>query len=88
MGDLSTLEVINLRMAGLTSYNFKQHVAIDIGTDHLYLPSENIQSQKNMDNISNWTNQNLKQLNERKSKVMVFRRPQFFYKWKTISTLL
>jgi hypothetical protein len=55
--DLSTLEVINLIMAGLTSYNFKQHVASDIGTDHLYLPSENIQSQKNMDNISNWTNQ-------------------------------
>jgi hypothetical protein len=44
---LSTLEVINLIMAGLTSYNFKQHVASDIGTDNLY--SENIQSQKNMD---------------------------------------
>ena len=44
--DLSTLEIINLIMAGLASYNFKEHLASDIGVDELYLPSENIQSDK------------------------------------------
>ena len=29
--DLSMLEIINLAFIGLTSYNFKQHVASDIG---------------------------------------------------------
>ena len=37
--DLSTLEMINLIFAGLASYNFKQHVASDIGVDQLFLPS-------------------------------------------------
>ena len=71
MDDLSTLEIINLIMAGLSSYNFKEHVACDIGVDELYLPSENIQSQQNMDKICEWTDQKLMKLNEKKSKVMV-----------------
>ena len=70
--DLSTLEVINLIMAGLSSYNFKQHVASDIGTDQLFLPSENIQAQAHMDNISDWTQHNKMKLNEKKTKLMVF----------------
>ena len=37
--DLSTLEIINLIMVGLTFYNFKLHVASDIGTDQLHIPS-------------------------------------------------
>ena len=70
--DLSTLELINLILAGLSSYNFKEHVASDVGIDQLYLPSENIKSQSHMDNICNWTDQKLMQLNEKKSKVMIF----------------
>ena len=42
--DLSILEIINLVMSGLTMYNFKQHVASDIGSHGQYLPSENINS--------------------------------------------
>ena len=55
------------------------------------MPSENIQSQKNMDNISNWTNKNLMQLNERKSKVMIFnftRNYQFSTRIKLNDSLL
>ena len=37
--DLSTLELINLILRGLTSYNFKHHVASDVGIDQLFLPS-------------------------------------------------
>ena len=57
--DLSTLQKINLIMVGLSSYNFKQHVASDIGVDQSFLPSENIHSQTHMDNISNWTDRNM-----------------------------
>ena len=38
--DLSTLEKLNLILAGLSSYNFKIHVASDIGINQLYLPKE------------------------------------------------
>ena len=55
--DLSTLEIINLIMVGLASYNFKEHVASDIGINQLFLPSENVNSQTNMDNICDWTEQ-------------------------------
>ena len=42
--DVSLLEMVNLITAGISSYNFKNHVASDIGVDHSYLPSTNIQS--------------------------------------------
>ena len=70
--DLSTMEIINLIMVGLPSYIFKFHVASDIGTDHLFLPSENINSQSYMNNIRDWTQQRQMQLNEKKSKLMIF----------------
>ena len=62
--DLSVLEVINLITIGVTSYNFREHVASDIGTDQLYIPSENLKSQSYMDNICQWTDVNKMKLNE------------------------
>ena len=76
--DLSTLEIINLIMVGLASYNFKEHVASDIGINQLFLPSENVSSQANMDKICDWTEQRQMQLNENKSKVMIVNFPQEF----------
>ena len=70
--DLSTLEKINLITIGLASYNFKQHVASDVGVDQLFLPNKNIQAQSHMDSISDWTDRNKMKLNEKKSKIMVF----------------
>ena len=70
--DLSVLEIINLITVGLSSYNFKQHVASDIGVGQLYLPAEHINSQTYMDNICKWTADNKMKLNESKSKVIVF----------------
>ena len=57
---------------GLSSYNFKNHVASDIGIDQLFLPCDNIKSQTYMDNISEWTQQKQMSLNEKKSKLMIF----------------
>ena len=72
--DLSVLDVINLINVGLSSYNFKQHVASDIGSEHLYIPSENLKSQDYMNQISQWTVDNEMKLNESKSKMMIFNR--------------
>ena len=89
--DLSTLEIINLIMVGLASYNFKEHVASDIGINQLFLPSENVNSQTNMDNICDWTEQRQMQLNEQKSKVMIInftRNYQFSTRVKMNGSLL
>ena len=69
--DLSTLEIINLIMSGLTSYNFKQHVASDIGNHGQFLPAENAKSQNHLERIDNWTKKNKMELNTRKTKYMV-----------------
>ena len=70
--DLSLLEIINLVAIGLSCYNFSQHVASDIGVGQLYLPSENNSSQSYMNSICKWTEEKKMQLNEEKSKVMIF----------------
>ena len=70
--DLSVLEKLNLILVGLTSYNFKNHVASDIGIDQQYLPSINIQSQNYLDKTESWTNENQMKLNVDKSKIMIF----------------
>ena len=54
---------------GLASYNFKNHVASDIGNDQLFLPSECAESEQFKDNICDWTNLQQMKLNENKSKV-------------------
>ena len=43
--DLSFIEKLNLILLRLTSYNFRNHVASDVGIDQNYLPNENIKSQ-------------------------------------------
>ena len=70
--DLSILELINLILVGLSSYNFRKHVASDIGIDQNYLPAENFYSQQSLNEIENWTEKNLSKLNTSKSKIMVF----------------
>lgn len=70
--DLTTLEKLNLLAVGLASYNFKAHVASDIGTEQHYLPPKNFNGQKSLDTIENWTEENKSKLNVDKSKIMVF----------------
>ena len=91
MDDLSTLEMINLILTGLVSYNFKQHVASDIGVDQLFLPSQNIKSQTYLNNIAEWTDRKQMQLNEKKSKLMIInftKKYQFATRAKLNNTLL
>ena len=70
--DLSTLEKLNLLLVGLASYNFRNHVASNIGIDEKFLPSGNIGAQSSLDQIVKWAEGNKMQLNKQKSKVMIF----------------
>ena len=70
--DLSVLEMVNLVISGLSSYNFKQHMASDFGVNGQYLPSDNVQSQTYLDKISQWTDDNQMALNTDKTKLMIF----------------
>ena len=73
--DLTVLELV-LLTGILTEYNFKQHVASDIGNDELYVPANHLKSQQYIDNIAAWTAENQMKLNADKSNYMIFSRSQ------------
>jgi len=70
--DLSTLEKLKLLAIGLSSYNFKAHVASDIGINQKYLPPENFLGQSSLNTVEKWTETNLMKLNVEKTNIMVF----------------
>ena len=70
--DLSLLEKLNLILLGLSEYNFKNHVASDIGINQKYLHSENLESQGYLNAVEKWTEDNKMKLNAKKSKVIIF----------------
>ena len=69
---MSLLEIINLLTVGLSSYNFKNHVASDVAIGDSYLPPSNCQSQSYLDEIQDWTDRKKMKLNEQKTKVIIF----------------
>ena len=70
--DLTALELINLLLAGLSSYDCKNHVPSDIGVNQKFLAAENTKSQAYLNQIHSWTQTNFMKLNAEKTKVMVF----------------
>ena len=65
LDDLTVLELV--MMAGLlTEYNFKAHVASDIGIDEQYIPAASLETQKNLNYIAQWTENNKMKINENK----------------------
>ena len=66
------LEVVNLVQAGLACYNFRSQVATDIAVDNQFLPPENFQTPKHLKKISEWTDQKIMILSEKKSQYMIF----------------
>ena len=61
--DLSILDIINLISIGLSSYNTKLHVPSDVAQHNQFIPPANLKSQQYLDNLSEWTDINLMQLN-------------------------
>ena len=73
--DLTALELVMLGM-WLSDYNFKQHVASDIGIDEKYVAASNLKIQEDLNTIADWTDQNLMKMNEEKTQYMVFSRSE------------
>ena len=71
--DLSVLQLV-LLSGLLVEYNFLEHVASDIKLGQQYLPSSTFSSQDTINQISNWTEENLMRLNEAKCYYMIFSR--------------
>ena len=75
--DLSILEILNLVMSNISSYNFKQHVAADIGTHGQFIPPEKLQSQYYLNTINDWTEQKQMALNRNAGFVEIYLISQF-----------
>ena len=70
--DLSILELVNLLTIGLSSYNFKMHVASDIPVDGYFLDPNNMMTQQPLNKICQWTKESRMELNKDKTKAMLF----------------
>ena len=66
------LEIVNLLIIGLTSFNVKQQVPNDIPAHNQYIPARNLKSQGWLDEINCWTKNQKMLLNEKKTKTMIF----------------
>ena len=71
--DLTILELLMLSGI-LTEFDCYKTVPSDIGTDQLYLPSENFSMQGNLNKIEDWTSNNLMKVNVDKTNYMIFSR--------------
>ena len=69
---MSLLEKVNLISCGISSYNFKNHVASDMAIGDSYLPTENVKSQGYLDSIQTWTDAKKVRLNQDKTKLIIF----------------
>jgi len=70
--DLTMLEVLNLLTIGLHPFNLKNQVPSDIPVDYQYIDPENLQTQKHLDTINEWTKNQKMLINAQKTKAMVF----------------
>ena len=70
--DLTILEIINLVSVGISAYNFKTHVASDIGIDQYFISPQNLESNQYLKKISEWTDSKRMKLNGEKSSLMIF----------------
>ena len=70
--DMTIMEKISLVNVGLATYNTKSHVPSHIADHNQFIPSEHLKSQKYMEDIKTWTDDNKMKLNEKKTKNMIF----------------
>ena len=70
--DLTVLEIINLLTVGISCFNLKQQVASDLATHNQFIDPEQLESQKYLDQINEWTKEQKMKINEKKTKYMIF----------------
>ena len=72
MDDLSILEVILLTNIGLASHNPKLNVPSNIPSHNQFIPSEFLKTQKYLKDINEWTESKKMELNQKKTKSLIF----------------
>ena len=70
--DLTALDIINLLITEISAYDLRSHVPSDIPLHNKYIKNENLQSQKNLSLINQWTKSKKMVLNKKKTKTMIF----------------
>ena len=66
------LEIVNLLNIGIASHNVKASVPSNIPESNIFIPCENLKTQKHMDDIQKWTDRKQMLLNVKKTKNIVF----------------
>ena len=66
--DATTVEILNLFMAGLSSFNCKAQVPSDIATEDYFLSNQHFKTQDYLNTICYWTNEKQMKLNCQKTK--------------------
>ena len=72
MDDLTMLEAVYLTSIGIATYNLRKHIPNDIPNHNQIIKSENLKTQKYLDNVQAWTESKKMILNEKKTKYMIF----------------
>ena len=57
--DLTLVTLVNLKTAKLETYNVKEHVPSHIPTHNTIIRCENLRTQKDLERINKWTNENI-----------------------------
>ena len=70
--DLSILEILNLFSMALSNYDYKCHIASDIGIEHKYLDPNSLKTQPSLDKIADWTEKKEMESTCKKTKYMIF----------------
>ena len=72
MDDLTILEIIHLASIGLASHNVKTQVPSNIPVHNQIISEEHLKTSKYLKEINDWTEKNLMQLNQKKTKQIIF----------------
>ena len=66
------LEVVNLFNIGIASHNVRASVPSNIPSSNIFIPPENLKTQKHMNDIQRWTGSKEMLLNAKKTKNIIF----------------
>ena len=70
--DATVLEIVNLLNIGMSSYRVRDTIPSHIPLHNQFIENYNLKSQKYLDTINNWTVENRMELNENKTKSLIF----------------
>ena len=70
--DLTILEIVNLVTIGISTFNLKHQVPNDLPQHNQIIPAENTKSQRWLNQINDWTVDQKMEINEKKTKTMLF----------------